>query len=143
MIAVDTNLLVYAHREDSPWHDKALARVTELANSGSPWAIPWSCVHEFLAIVTHPKIYNPPTPLVTALAAMEAWQSSPGLRFLAEGPGYWEFISAPASSGMIKGPKIHDARIAAICLHHRVKKLWSAERGFSSFPKLVCENPLI
>ena len=65
---VDTNLLVYAHREDSPWHEKALARVTELANSDSPWAIPWSCVHEFLAIVTHPKIYNPPTPLVTALS---------------------------------------------------------------------------
>lgn len=41
MIAVDTNLLVYAHREDSPWHEKALARVTELAECGSPWAIPW------------------------------------------------------------------------------------------------------
>lgn len=143
MIAVDTNLLVYAHREDSPWHDKALARVTELADSGSPWAIPWPCVHEFLFIVTHPKIYNPPTPLATALAAVEAWLDSPGLRFLAEGSGYWEVISAQASAGMIKGPKIHDARIAAICLHHRVKKLWSADRDFSSFPDLVCENPLV
>jgi predicted nucleic acid-binding protein len=44
---------------------------------------------------------------------------------------------------MIRGPKIHDARIAAICLHHRVKKLWSADRDFSSFPQLACENPLI
>ena len=81
MIAVDTNLLVYSHREDSPWHENALARVTALADSGSPWAIPWPCVHEFLAIVTHPKIYNPPTPLATALAAVEAWKVSPGLRF--------------------------------------------------------------
>jgi hypothetical protein len=143
MIAIDTNLLVYAHREDSPWHDKALERMAELADSGSPWAIPWPCVHEFLAIVTHPKIYNPPSPLATALAAIEAWQASPGLRFIGEGPGYWEVISTQASAGKIKGPKIHDARIAAICRHHRVKQLWSADRDFSSFPELVCDNPLV
>ena len=143
MIAIDTNILVYAHREDSPWHGKALAVVTELASSGSPWAIPWPSVHEFLAIVTHPKIYDPPTPSATALATIEAWQASPGLRLLGEGPGYFERLAALATAGMIKGPKIHDARIAAICLHHRVKRLWSADRDFSSFPELTCENPLI
>ena len=52
MIAGDTNLLVYAHREDSPWHDAARAKITELAEAKSPWAIPWPCIHEFLAIVT-------------------------------------------------------------------------------------------
>ena len=82
MIAIDTNILVYAHREDSPWHEQALEQVTHLANSGNPWAIPWSSVHEFLAIVTHPKIYNPPTPLANALESMRAWQESPGLRLL-------------------------------------------------------------
>jgi toxin-antitoxin system PIN domain toxin len=143
MIAVDTNILIYAHREDSPWHGKALAVVTELANSGSPWAIPWPSVHEFLAIATHPKIYDPPTPVATALAAVEAWQASPGLRLLGEGPGYLEKLAAQVMAGRIKGPKVHDARIAAICLHHQVKKLWSADRDFSSFPELTCENPLI
>ena len=54
MIAVDTNLLVYAHREDSPWHDTALAKLTELAEAKSARAIPWPCVHEFLVIVTPP-----------------------------------------------------------------------------------------
>jgi predicted nucleic acid-binding protein len=58
-------------------------------------------------------------------------------------PGYWEVISARVTAGMIKGPKIHDARIAAIRLHHRVKKLWTADRDFSSFPELACVNPLI
>jgi toxin-antitoxin system PIN domain toxin len=143
MIAVDTNILIYAHREDSPWHGKALAVVTDLANSGSPWAIPWPSVHEFLAIATHPKIYDPPTPVATALAAVEAWQASPGLRLLGEGPGYLEKLAAQVMAGRIKGPKVHDARIAAICLHHQVKKLWSADRDFSSFPELTCENPLI
>jgi predicted nucleic acid-binding protein len=100
-------------------------------------------VHEFLAIATHPKIYDPPTPVATALAAVEAWQASPGLRLLGEGPGYLEKLAAQVMAGRIKGPKVHDARIAAICLHHQVKKLWSADRDFSSFPELTCENPLI
>ena len=143
MIAVDTNILVYAHREDSPWHPLALACVSSLAESGAPWAIAWPCVHEFLAVVTHPKIYAPPSPLVTALAAIEAWQASSGLRMLGEGAGYFETLSRVAKAAKIKGLKIHDARIAALCLHHGVKKLWSADRDFSSFPELACENPLI
>lgn len=143
MIAIDTNLLVYAHREDSPWHSKALATITELADSGAPWAIPWPCVHEFIAIVTHPKIYNPPTPLPIALDSIAAWSSSSALRFIGEGPSYFELLSSLAKAGKVRGAKIHDARIAAICLHHDVKKLWSADRDFSSFPKLKCENPLI
>lgn len=142
MIAIDTNLLVYAHRVDSPWHEDALACVTTLANSGSPWAIPWPCVHEFLAIATHPKIYNPPTPMSKALATIEAWQASAQLRFIGEGPGYFETLSKLATAGKMKGPRIHDARIAAICLHHGVKKLWTADRDFSAFPTLACENPL-
>ena len=143
MIAIDTNILVYAHRVDSPWHEAALDRVTGLANSGSQWAIAWASLHEFLAIVTHPRIYDPPTPLATALGALQAWQLSPGLRLLGEGPGYFETFAAQAAAGKIRGPKIHDARIAAICLHHGVKKLWSADRDFTSFPSVVCENPLV
>ena len=143
MIAVDTNILVYAHREDSPWHQVALSRVASLADSGAPWAITWPSVHEFLAIATHPKIYSPPSPLATALAALEAWQASPGLRMLAESPGYFATLSRLAKAAKVHGPKIHDARIAALCLHHGVKKLWSADRDFSSFPELTCENPLI
>ena len=64
MIAVDTNILVYAHREESPWHDAATSALSGLSGE---WAIPWPCVHEFLAIVTHPKIFDPPTPLATAM----------------------------------------------------------------------------
>ena len=143
MIAVDTNILVYAHREDSPQHEKALDCVTALADSGAPWAITWSGIHEFLSIVTHPRIYDPPTPLATAIEALDAWQASPGLRLLSEGPGYFQTLSSLALAGKIKGPKIHDARIASICLHHGVKKLWSADRDFTAFPGLVCENPLI
>ncbi|RLB44033.1 MAG: VapC toxin family PIN domain ribonuclease, partial [Deltaproteobacteria bacterium] len=85
MIGVDTNILVYAHREDSPWHERAYACIKQLAEGSAPWAIPWPCVHEFLAIVTHPRIYQPPTPLSRALEQVEAWLESPSLVMLSEG----------------------------------------------------------
>jgi uncharacterized protein len=92
MIAVDTNILVYAHREDSPFHEVAFRRVAEVAEGRATWAIPWPCVHEFLAIVTHPRIYAPPTPLSRALSQVDAWLESPTLVFLAEGQDYWKTL---------------------------------------------------
>lgn len=58
MIAIDTNLLVYAHREDSEWHAVARSCLVDLATSGNSWAIAWSSLHECLAIVTHPRIWT-------------------------------------------------------------------------------------
>ena len=99
MIAVDTNILVYAHREDSPWHDSANASVVELAEGRALWAIPWPCVHEFLAIVTHLRIYSPPTLLAAAIDQIEAWLESPSLMLLKETEGYWtQFLNIPILS---------------------------------------------
>lgn len=83
-----------------------------LAESRSPWAIPWPCLHEFLAIVTHPRIYNPPTPLPTALDQVEAWLESPSLVLLGEDEGYWEGFRKTLEAGKVSGPMVHDARIA-------------------------------
>jgi toxin-antitoxin system PIN domain toxin len=142
MIAIDTNLLVYAHRADAPFHARALALLADLANSGSSWGIPWPCVHEFLAITTHPRIYRPPTPATTALGALEAWMASPSCRLLGEGPGYMELLRRLLIDAKAVGPMIHDARIAALCLHHGVTELWSADRDFSRYGNVTCRNPL-
>lgn len=143
MIAVDTNLLVYAHREDSAWHEPARRCIEELASSGAPWAVPWPCVHEFLAIVTHPRIYAPPTPVPRAVDQVAAWMEAPGLVMLAEGPGYWERLRELLEAGRITGPQVHDARVAGLCLHHGVRTLWSADRDFSRFTGLTVRNPLV
>lgn len=143
MIAVDTNLLVYAHREESPWHQAAYARLAELSEGSGLWAIPWPCVHEFLAIVTHPRIFAPPTPLPTALDQVAAWLDSPNLVLLAETDGYWPEFSSALESGRIAGPQVHDARVAALCRLHGVQELWSADRDFGRFPGLAVRNPLI
>lgn len=142
MIAVDTNVLIYAHRKDSAFHGPAYGRLLSLAEGKAPWAIAWPCLHEFLAIVTHPRIYSPPTPLETALDQVQAWLESPGLQLLHESPGYWEELKGLASRGQISGPRVHDARIAALCLHHGITELWTADRDFSRFPDLNTVNPL-
>jgi toxin-antitoxin system PIN domain toxin len=142
VIAVDTNLLVYAHRADSPWHDRAAARVRALAEGPQPWAIPWPCVHEFLAIVTHPRIFKTPTPLAGALDQAAAWFESPSLSMLQEGDGYWAIFQSLVVEARVAGPRVHDARIAALCLSHGVLELWSADRDFSLFPSLTVRNPL-
>jgi uncharacterized protein len=143
VIAVDTNLLVYAHREDSEWHAPALDVMVTLAESSQAWGLPWSVVHEFLAIVTHAKIFKPPTPLQSAFDAIEVWTSSPHCRLLGEGPDYLTRLRTLASKGRAAGPMIHDARVAAICLDNGVTELWTADRDFSRFRPLKCRNPLV
>ena len=143
MIAVDTNILVYAHRRDSPWFEQAQRALRPLAEGTSPWAIPWPCVHEFLAISTHPKIYRPPTELPRALEQVEALLASPSVILLSEPAGYWPVLSRLLTAGQVTGPKVHDARIAALCLCHGVSELWSVDRDFSRFPELKTCNPLV
>jgi len=143
VIAVDTNILVYAHREDSPWHGAAAERVRHLAEGRAAWAIAWPSLHEFLSIVTHPRIFVPPTPLLRAIDQVDAWLESPSVTLLAESPGYWAVLRSLVESGRVAGPLVHDARVAALCIHHGVQELWSADRDFSRFPRLAVRNPLL
>ena len=143
MIAVDTNILVYAHRQDMPWSEQARAGIARLAESDSSWAIPWPCIHEFLGVATHPKILPVPTPLSHALAQIDIWQESPSLQLIAENTGYWEELKRTVETGRITGPAVHDARIFAICRLHGVRELWSADRDFSRFRGVRVVNPLI
>ncbi|MBA4387982.1 MAG: VapC toxin family PIN domain ribonuclease [Verrucomicrobia bacterium] len=143
MIAVDTNILVYAHREDSQFHVEALNAMRGLADGDRRWAIPWPCVHEFISIVTHPGIYQPPSPLDIAVRAMKIWIESSMCVCIGEGAGYFDRLADVAAHGKSVGPMIHDARIAAICLHNGVQELWTLDRDFSRYRGLSAVNPLL
>lgn len=143
MIALDSNLLVYAHRRDSPWFEKASGVIAELAEGPATWALPWPCLHEFLAIVTHPRVYAPPTELGRAVEQVNAWLESPNLVLLSEGPGYFDQLRQLVLAGRVVGPRVHDARIAALCIYHGVSELWTADRDFGRFPALKTRNPLV
>ena len=143
MIAVDTNILVYAHRADSQWHQKADELLTELAESRASWAIPWPCIFEFYAIVTHPRIYKPPTPPADARIQVSHWMESPSLILLYEGEEFWSALDSVLQKSGVVGGAVHDARIATLCMRHGVKKLLSVDRDFSRFQGLRTENPLL
>jgi len=142
VIAVDTNILVYAHRKDSEWNEVAHARLAELAASHATWTIPWPCIHEFISVVTHPRIYSPPSSLESALAQVAAWMESPSLVLISEDGDYWEHLQLLANDAKLRGSAIHDARVAALCRLHGVRELWTADRDFSRL-KIVVRNPLI
>ena len=144
MIALDTNILVYAHRRDSEFFERAAAAVRGLAETPEHWAIPWPCVHEFLAVVTNPRIFNLPSPLETAMTQIEIWLESPFLKLIGESGAYWRTLAEILAQGKIVGPKIHDARIAAICEVHGIRELWSADRDFSRMREnLKVTNPVL
>lgn len=143
MISVDTNILVYAVREDSPWHEAALDCLRALAEGTTTWAIPWQSIHEFVGVVTHPRIYKPPTALGDAIRQVDYWLESPTLRVLGEGPNYWEHLKSMLWAGKVAGPLVHDARVAAICRAAGVREVWTADRDYSRFPGLLVRNPLI
>ena len=143
MVAVDSNILVYAHRSDSSWHQPALRVIAGLAEGHSAWAIPWPCIWEFLAIATHPRIYTPPSSVDDALIQVERWLESPSLHLLSEGEAFFETLRPVVRKANIRGAAVHDARVASICLRHGVAKLLTADRDFSRFPQLRTENPLL
>jgi uncharacterized protein len=142
VIALDTNVLVHAHRRDSTWHVAAAKVVRGLAEGRTPWALPWPCIHEFVAIVTHPKVYAPPSTVAQAVEQVEAWLESPAVVLLTEGEAHWPTLRDLLAGGKVRGPQVHDARVAAICLQHGVRELWTADRDFSRFPELRTDNPL-
>jgi toxin-antitoxin system PIN domain toxin len=143
LIAVDTNILVYAHRIESEFFQSAVVAVRRLAESPEQWAIPWPCLHEFLAVVTHPRIFQVPTPIETAISQIEIWRESPSLKLIGESGEYWRTLAEILTQGKIVGPKVHDARIAAICRANGVRELWSADRDFSRIRGVKVANPVL
>lgn len=143
LVAVDTKVLVYAYRADSPFHDRARSTLESLAAGARGRAMPWPCAHEFFAIVTHPRVCKTATPADTALAQLRALQTLANLVFIAEADDHLQHLESLALAAKAHGGAIHAARIAAICLSHGVAELWSADRDFSRFPALAVRNPLI
>lgn len=143
MIAVDTNILVYAHRAESPFYAQAFACIKTLAEGHQAWGIPVSCLHEFLSIATNPKIFNPASTFAQALTQVDAWLASPQAHVLHSGVQHWHVLSDLTRKAKLQGGQFHDARIAAICIENSVSVLWSADRDFGRFKALKTENPLV
>ena len=142
MIAVDTNLLVYAHRRESDLHEAANTVLRSLAEGDKGWAIPWPCCYEFLSIVKNRRIWKEAaTPPERAWRQLEAWAASPVNHLIGETDGFFEILGGLVQRPRVRGAIVHDARIAAICLAHGTEVLLTRDRDFALFPELNTRNP--
>ena len=145
MIAVDTNVLVYAHREETPQHQQALAWLSFLAQGAMAWAIPVFCVGEFVRVVTHPRLFDPPSTLSQATEAMAGLLESPACEMLVPGSRYFTLFSECAQQADARGNLVFDAQIAALCQEAGYTSLLTLDRDFARFPgirPLSVEHPL-
>jgi predicted nucleic acid-binding protein len=106
---VDTNILVYAHRAELPKHAAAKRRLLELAEGAAAWAIPVFCVGEFLRVITHPRLFDPPHTAAEACAAV-----------------------AVLDAGAV-GNLVFDAQVVALCRESGVASLLTEDRDFDRF----------
>jgi toxin-antitoxin system PIN domain toxin len=141
MIAVDTNVLVYAHRAEVPHHAAARTLLVQLATGSSPWAIPWPCLYELIKVVTHPRVFKPPTSIEAAMAVVESLAASPSVVLLGQGSAHLGHLRHAVDDGQPAGSLVHDAHIVALALEHGVTELLSSDRDFRRFRGIVVRDP--
>jgi toxin-antitoxin system PIN domain toxin len=142
MVAVDTNVLVYTHRREVREHRAAIKLVAGLAEGGDRWAIPWPCLYEFISVATNPRIWkDTASSPEEASKQLDAWLGSPSLVLLSETDDFWTILRGFAVRPRVRGPIIHDARIAALCIAHGVNVLLTRDRDFSLFSELAVRDP--
>jgi toxin-antitoxin system PIN domain toxin len=134
VIAVDTNVLVYAHREELAQHRRARARLVELAQGAARWAIPVFCLGEFLRVVTHPRLFDPPFAIDEACEALGRVLEAPSLVVLTPGEQFWPLLTGAAGEAEAMGNLVLDAQIVAVCREAGVTALLTEDRDFDRFP---------
>lgn len=136
MIAIDTNILIYADREESALHATALRAVRMLAEGDEAWSIPVFCVGEFLRVVSHDRVFDPPTPVMDAVDSIDSLLSSPSARLLVPGDRYLRLLRSLIAESGVQGNLVFDAQIAAVCLEHGATTLLTEDRDFARFRSL-------
>lgn len=136
MIAVDTNVLIYAHRAESSRHQVCHERLRLIAESDAPWGLPVFCIAEFVRVTTHLRVFSPPSSLSVALDFVDCLLDSPSVRLLLPSPKYAAIFRKMCESATVKGNLAFDAQIAAVCAEHGVSQLLTADRDFARFPAI-------
>lgn len=136
MIAIDTNVLVYAHREETGLHAAAGRILVAMAESATRWGLPVFCIGEFLRVVTHRRVFNPPSTLSQATGFLTDVIASPSCRIVRPGPEFTSLLVETVLRTGAKGNLVFDAQIVALCREHGIATILTNDRDFDRFHDL-------
>ena len=107
-----------------------------LVESPTPWALPVFCLGEFVRVVTHPRVFDPPSTMKEALEALGAFLASPSVRLLLPGEQFAAMLLQCLREGDARGNIAFDAQIAALCREEGIDRILTEDRDFTRFPRL-------
>lgn len=141
MVLLDVNVLVYAHRQDSPRHRQYLSWLENLINSDHAYGLSDLVLSGFLRVVTHPKVFNPPSAMDKALAFVEELRAPLTCTIITPGPRHWEIFCRLCKTAGIKGNLVPDAFLAALAVESGSEWI-TTDRDYHRFPGLRVRHPL-
>lgn len=142
MIALDTNLLIYAHREGSPEHAAAAQAIMAALEDPRGWGICLPSVSEFWSIVTHPKIPGGPSSPNVVNHFFHYLLAEGHGNIWTPGAGFGERLMRWAASLKVRGKRIFDLQIAVIAYEHGAQEIWTHDHDFASIPPVRVFDPL-
>ncbi|WP_089945982.1 type II toxin-antitoxin system VapC family toxin [Candidatus Entotheonella palauensis] len=141
MILVDVNVLVYAHREDVNDHSAYHAWLHDVVTGNQAYGMSELVLSGFLRVVTHPRIFDPPSPLTDALAFTQAVRTQPHCVRIVPGPRHWDIFEELCQLSGARGNLIPDAYFAALAIESGSEWI-TTDRDFGRFPGLRWRHPL-
>lgn len=134
-------MLVYAHREDAPEHEQIGAWLEDVVNRSAPFGISTLVLSGMLRIVTHPRVFSPPTPTETAMEFAESLRARPNCVEVTPGPRHWGIFADLCRQRGATGNIVPDAYLAALAIESGSEWI-TTDGGFSRFPGLNWRHPL-
>lgn len=141
MVVVDLNILIYAYRQESPQHAKAVAWLEEAMNSGQPIGLSWTTILGFLRLMTSGRYFSPAIPLAEVQEAVQSWLAVPTVRMLIPGEKHADVLFGLLNAAGTAGDLTSDAHLAALAIEYRATMV-SNDTDFLRFPKVKYLNPL-
>lgn len=140
MILLDVNVLVDGFRQDAPRHATVRPWLDQTIRSESAFAGADLVLSGFLRVVTHPKVFDPPTPLPAALEFVDALKAQPNYVTIAPGNRHWGIFRRLCIESGVRGNLIPDAYLAALAIESGSEWI-SSDRDFSRFEGLRWRPP--
>ena len=143
MVAVDTNIFIYAADADSPFHRPCRAWLEGRQKLGEAWYTTWPILYEFVRVTTHPRVMRRPWTAMAAMKFIKALLSSPGLQVLVPSETHaWVIEQIIAELPHLAGNLIHDAHTAALMREHGIRRICTRDADFHRFPFLEVVDPM-